>query len=72
MENANRNVAENREVLRVIIEITIFTARQNIALRGHDEKLTSNNRGNFLKLVELLSHHNAVLKIHLDKLKKKN
>ncbi|XP_026819112.1 uncharacterized protein LOC113557758 [Rhopalosiphum maidis] len=44
MENANRNVAENREALRVIIEIIIFTSRQNIALRGHDEKLTSNNR----------------------------
>lgn len=56
MENANRNVAENREVLRVIIEIIIFTARQNIALRGHDENLTSNNRSNFLELVELLSH----------------
>ncbi|XP_050064395.1 zinc finger MYM-type protein 1-like isoform X3 [Aphis gossypii] len=71
MENANKNIAENREVLRVIIEIIIFSARQNIALRGHDEKLTSNNRGNFLELIELLSHHNAVLKIHLDKLKKK-
>ncbi|KAE9541314.1 hypothetical protein AGLY_004559 [Aphis glycines] len=71
MENANKNIAENREVLRVIIEIIIFSARQNIALRGHNEKLTSNNRGNFLELIELLSHHNAVLKIHLDKLKKK-
>jgi len=34
MKNANRNVAENREVLCVVIEIIIFIACQNIALRG--------------------------------------
>lgn len=71
VEYANRNIAENREVLRIIIEILLFTARQNIALRGHDEKITSNNRGNFLELTELLSNHNVVLKMHLGKLKKK-
>lgn len=70
-EHANRKVAENRQILTIIIDALIFTARQNIALRGHNEKYTSTNRGNFLELCSFLSTYHPILKIHLEKIKKK-
>lgn len=68
----NRHIAENREVLRVIIEVIIFAARQNIALRGHSENVLSDNRGNFLELIKLMSHHNSTLQYHLEKINSSN
>lgn len=55
----SRQVKENREYLKVIIECLIFTAQQNIAQRGHCEDRSSLdcpseiNRGNFLELLHL-------------------
>jgi len=34
-----------------LIDITVYSARQGLAFRGHDEHSTSSNRGNFLELV---------------------
>ncbi|KAL4119359.1 hypothetical protein QTP88_012175 [Uroleucon formosanum] len=68
-ERANRKVAENRQIVSVIIDALILTARQNIALRGHNEKYTSTNRGNFLELCSFLSTYHPILKLHLEKLK---
>lgn len=49
LESSNAYVAENREDVKVIFEtIIIYLARQNISFRGHDESLTSLNKGNFL------------------------
>jgi len=74
IESANRQVAENRELLRQIIDALIYVGRQNIALRGHHEGIDSNNRGNFLELVKLLSNNHGPLKSHLEQIesKKKN
>ena len=33
----DRQVKENREYLRIVIECVVFTAQQNIAQRGHCE-----------------------------------
>ena len=58
-ESHKQYAKENREYLKVIIECLMFTAQQNIAQRGHDEKRDSLsdssdiNRGNFLELVHL-------------------
>ena len=52
-------VASNRQYLQVIIECLIFTAQQNIAVRGHEEsrkdiwEVSDINRGNFLELLHL-------------------
>ena len=49
----------NRKYLQVIIECLIFTAMQNIAVRGHEERrndiweVSDINRGNFLELLHL-------------------
>uniref|UniRef100_A0A2S2P6H6 Zinc finger MYM-type protein 1 n=2 Tax=Schizaphis graminum TaxID=13262 RepID=A0A2S2P6H6_SCHGA len=74
IENANRQVADNRELLRQIIDALIYIGRQNISLRGHREGIDSNNRGNFLELVKLLSNNHGPLKRHIEQIegKKKN
>jgi hypothetical protein len=68
LHSANQQIASNRELLRVIIDALLYTARQNIALRGHNEKKTSLNRGNFLELLSVLSNNHAGLKNHLDQI----
>lgn len=72
MHVANRQVAENREVLHCVIEVLIFAARQNIAIRGHDEKKTSSNCGNFIELLKLVGRSNAPLASHLNKISGNN
>ena len=53
----------NRKYLQVIIECLIFTAMQNIAVRGHEEsrndiwEVSDINRGNFLELLHLKTCH---------------
>lgn len=68
LHSANQNVAENRAIVSVIIEVLLFAARQNIAIRGHNETLQSLNRGNFLELITLISKYHPTLKIHLNKI----
>ena len=54
-------VQRNRQYLKTIIECLLYTAQQNIAQRGHDEKrddissASDTNRGNFLELLHLRS-----------------
>lgn len=64
-QSSNSKIAENREILKTLFEIVIFLARQNLPFRGHDESLTSRNRGNFLELVKLVSKNHPLLSSHL-------
>ncbi|XP_022162278.1 zinc finger MYM-type protein 1-like [Myzus persicae] len=68
LESKNRQVAENREILKCVIEALLFTARQKIALRGHNEKIDSAYRGNFLEVIKLLSIYHAPLRSHLEQI----
>jgi len=43
----------------MIIDALLYTARQNIALRGHNEKKTSLNRRNFLELLSVLINNHV-------------
>ncbi|XP_060846063.1 zinc finger MYM-type protein 1-like [Rhopalosiphum padi] len=56
LQSVNNQVATNREIVLAVIQILIYCARQNIPLRGHDEQITSQNRGNFLELVKLIKN----------------
>ncbi|KAL4126029.1 hypothetical protein QTP88_010261 [Uroleucon formosanum] len=71
LESANRQVAENRKIMEVIIDALIYTARQNIAIRGNSECVDSNNRGNFLELLGLFGKYHAPLNAHLQKINSK-
>ena len=48
---------KNRYHIKTLIELIIFCGRQEIALRGHDESDESENRGNFLELIEIINRH---------------
>ena len=48
-------VRQNREYVKTLARIAVFSARQNIALRGHDENTESDNRGNFLELADFIA-----------------
>lgn len=61
-EQFSRDVEENRKYLYAVCECLIFCGRQTISLRGHDETECSQNKGNFLELMELRCKDNALLK----------
>ncbi|XP_054714780.1 zinc finger MYM-type protein 1-like [Uloborus diversus] len=53
-----------RDILYRLLDVTLFLAKQNLPFRGHNEQIESENRGNFLELVNLLSNYDPVLKEH--------
>ncbi|GBN14122.1 hypothetical protein AVEN_212619-1 [Araneus ventricosus] len=53
---------ENKKYLQSICKTLLFCVRQGIALRGHDEREDSSNRGTFLELLNLRSKDNALIK----------
>ena len=55
----------NRKSLKTIAQVTILCARQNMALRGHDEQDTSQKKGNFLEILDLLAAHGDKFKDRL-------
>ena len=57
-----------RDILRRLLDIALFLAKQNLAFRGHKEDDVSLNKGNFLEMVEMLSKYDPVLKEHLMRL----
>ena len=59
--------SKNRQILKWMIKTIILYGKQCIALRGHCEDIhnSSNNCGNFLAILKLLSETNSDLKHHL-------
>ena len=59
------NIAQNRVVLKFIIEAILFCAKQCIALRGDCEDLESSKKpSNFLSILKLMSNHIDNLRTH--------
>ena len=58
-------IQSNRMFLKTIAQVAILCARQNMALRGHDEQDTSLNKGNFLEILNLLAAHSDEFKDRL-------
>lgn len=70
-------IENNRLILKRIIDIILFIAKQGLAYRGKNESsalLCVNNfeikRGNFLELCLLLSNYDNILKNHIQKVSK--
>lgn len=57
-----KQIEENRCYIKSVAEVLLLTATQNIAQRGHRETVESNNRGNFLAILELLGNHDTVVR----------
>ena len=54
-------VAKNKAYMNEIIRTIFFLSKQNIPFRGHNEKIDSLNRGNFLELVQFNKINNSIL-----------
>uniref|UniRef100_A0A671TYV4 TTF-type domain-containing protein n=1 Tax=Sparus aurata TaxID=8175 RepID=A0A671TYV4_SPAAU len=61
----NKLIADNREYIKTIGEVLLLTATQNIAQRGHDESADSNNKGNFMAILETVAHHDKAVEKRL-------
>jgi len=59
-----------KSVLHAIIDAVLFLSKQNLAFRGSSDKIGTPNCGNFLSLLELLSHYHAPLATHIQRLEK--
>nr|XP_054591382.1 uncharacterized protein LOC129155176 [Nothobranchius furzeri] len=55
-----RKVEENCSYIKTIADVLLLTATQNMAQRGHSES-ESDNRGNFLEILEVIAKHNPVV-----------
>ncbi|XP_025202803.1 zinc finger MYM-type protein 1-like [Melanaphis sacchari] len=57
----------NRNVLKRLIDVSLFLAKNGLPFRGHKEKLNDgkSNNGLFLELVKLIAKYDAVLCKHL-------
>lgn len=65
---AERNKKEhNRNVLKRLIDLSLFLAKNGLPFRGHREKFSHEtpNQGLFVELVKLISKYDAVLAKHL-------
>ena len=61
--------AKWREILKCILDVTLFLAERNLPFRGCSSKIGDPDNGLFLGTLELLSQHNKVLQMHLQEVK---
>jgi hypothetical protein len=61
-EASAKVIADNRHYLKAVCEALLFTATQNIAQRGHQETSESDNRGNFVELMNLIATRDSIVK----------
>ncbi|KAK4878990.1 hypothetical protein RN001_007136 [Aquatica leii] len=61
----NTETQRSEEVLRRLVEITLYLAENDIAFRGSSSKVFTKNNGNFLGFLQLLGKFDAVLLEHL-------
>ncbi|KAL6490177.1 hypothetical protein MHYP_G00005220 [Metynnis hypsauchen] len=56
-----KKMMENQAYIKTIAEVLLLTATQNISQRGHRESEDSDNRGNFLAILEEIAKHDSFL-----------
>jgi len=61
-------VSKHKQHLLTVLDVILFCAEQEIALRGDDESKESLNRGNFLELFTFLSKYDMSIIERLDRL----
>ncbi|XP_052478049.1 uncharacterized protein LOC128033834 [Gossypium raimondii] len=57
-KQTSQEVANNRLILKTSIDVVRWLTFQTCSLRGHNERTSSTNRGNFLELIKLLAFYN--------------
>lgn len=61
----NEQVSENRKVLERLIDAVCFLGSQELAFRGNDEREESENKGNYVELLNLIAKYDTKLENHL-------
>ncbi|XP_008187885.1 zinc finger MYM-type protein 1-like [Acyrthosiphon pisum] len=65
VENDKTHIAHNKEIIRHLIDITLFLSRHCLSFRGHKENKNEDIRGNFKDLVALLAKYSPALASHI-------
>lgn len=61
----NDQVSENRHVLERLVDSVCFLGAQELAFRGNNETESSDNRGNYIELLNLIAKYDSKLERHL-------
>ncbi|KAL7634614.1 UNVERIFIED_CONTAM: hypothetical protein RMT77_014991 [Armadillidium vulgare] len=67
-EEYNVNVSKNREVFKLLINLTSVLCKQELPFRGHNESKNSCNQGNFKEIFQVIINANEELKAHWEKM----
>ncbi|KAL4153192.1 hypothetical protein QTP88_001025 [Uroleucon formosanum] len=59
-----------RNVLKIILDVLLYCANNNLALRGNSEEIGNPAAGHFLNLISLISKSDGVLRQHIESHKK--
>ena len=62
----NAKVRENREILKDLIDVNCFPAKQQLASCSNDESSISTDRGNYVELLHTLAAKDERLSRHLE------
>ncbi|XP_065060454.1 zinc finger MYM-type protein 1-like [Rhopilema esculentum] len=65
IDRHNEEVRQNREMLKILSEATLFLGKQELSFRGHNESEGSLNKGNYLELLECLANFDSILEHRL-------
>lgn len=72
IEAKKANVITNREIVKQLIDITLFLSQHCLPFRGHREAWTEVLHGNFKDLVLLLAKHTPLMAGYVSKLQMEN
>lgn len=68
-ENELLNKMYNREIVKALIDVSLFLAQNCVAFRGHRESWSNiGNQGNFLELTKIISKYSSPLASYLESL----
>lgn len=60
---SKKDISENRLHVHYLLKCALYLAKQGLAFRGHDEAASSNNRGNYIELLETYADENLLVRI---------
>ncbi|KAJ4430482.1 hypothetical protein ANN_22698 [Periplaneta americana] len=64
----NEMVSRNRRYLGRLIQVICFLGKQELTFRGHDESDQSENKGNYLEILDILAQEEQFVREKLESL----
>ena len=58
-----------KQILHRVLDVILFLGERGLAFRGDNQLIGDSRNGNFLGILELISHYNPILEEHLNKVK---